>query len=101
MFAGKPFVATNAGGTADLALYPQPAGDGAQQARNGFIVDRNAEVIVTCLGRLSKARDLRDTMGRNGKANAMQNWSSERLLREMKQLYYELAASSKTKAQSA
>jgi glycosyltransferase involved in cell wall biosynthesis len=101
MFAGKPFVATNAGGTSELAIELAPAVEGVQQARNGFIVERTPDVIAGCLSRLSKDKDLRDAMGRSGRENAAKNWSSERLLQQTTQLYCELAGRSKSKSQGA
>jgi glycosyltransferase involved in cell wall biosynthesis len=101
MFAGKPFVATDAGGTSELALELEPAKAGIRQGKNGFIVDRNAETIATCLSDLARSPALREAMGRAGSARAQQNWSSERLVSEIKQLYYELSGHSKTQRHSA
>src|SRR5947199_4932401 len=83
MFAGRPFVATDAGGTADLALDLQPDdGNGIRTAQNGFIVERNSEAILTCLERLARDPSLRDTMGRTGQEHANENWGSARLIKE-------------------
>lgn len=101
MFAGKPFVATNAGGTSELMLELSPTVDGVQQAKNGFIVDSKPAVIAGCLSRLSRDKGLRDAMGRSGREHAVQNWSSERLLQQIGQLYYELAGRLKSKSQGA
>src|SRR4051812_3272785 len=101
MFAGKPFVATDAGGTSELALELQPTVGGVRRGRNGFIVESNAETIAKCLSGLGQDNALRESMGRAGRTHAEQNWSSERLLDEMKQLYYELAGGSERRAQSA
>jgi Glycosyltransferase len=66
MFAGRPFVATDAGGTSELALELEPAKAGIRQGKNGFIVDRNAETIATCLSDLARSPALREAMGRAG-----------------------------------
>jgi glycosyltransferase involved in cell wall biosynthesis len=100
MFAGKPFVATDAGGTSELAVKLQTRSDGIRKAKNGFIVESNAETIVKCLSGLAQDNTLRESMGRAGRTHAQQNWSSERLLEEMKQLYYELAGGSKRRAKA-
>jgi glycosyltransferase involved in cell wall biosynthesis len=92
MFAGKPFVATDAGGTSDLAIGLHDSGKpGIQEAENGFIVDRKANAIVDCLVRLQQDLSLRDAMGRRGQLHATENWDSTRLLVEMRQLYRDLA----------
>jgi len=101
MFAGKPFVATNAGGTADLALDLQLAGGGIQQGKNGFIVESKPEALVSCLRRLSRDRALREAMRKVGRVTATQDGSSERLLNEVEQLYCELTGDPKSKTQSA
>src|SRR3954468_19641130 len=101
MFAGKPFVATDAGGTAELALDLPPAGAGIRKGKNGFIVDRNAETIAHCLRGLVRDAALRESMGREGRAHAQHNWSSNRLVSEMKQLYFDLSGQSKTRSHSA
>ena len=100
-FAGKPFVATDAGGTSELVVDLGLASDGVRKGKNGFIVENEPATIAGCLGALAKDPALRESMGRAGRTHAQQNWSSERLLDEMKQLYYELAGGSKRRAQSA
>src|SRR3954469_24388504 len=101
MFAGKPFVATDAGGTSELALELQAAGNGIRKSKNGFIVDRNAETIAQSLVGLAQDAALRESMGREGRVHAQQSWSSNRLVSEIKQLYFELSGQSKTRSHSA
>jgi glycosyltransferase involved in cell wall biosynthesis len=102
MFAGKPFVATDAGGTSDLAVgLSAPSTSGIRQAENGFIVQRKSDAIVECLTRLAADQNLRETMGRMGREHAIQNWGADRLVKEIKQLYIELTRSAQTRAQSA
>jgi glycosyltransferase involved in cell wall biosynthesis len=101
MFAGKPFVATDAGGTSELALELQAASNGIRKGKNGLIVDRNAETIAQSLGGLARDAALRESMGREGRAHAQHNWSSNRLVSEMKQLYFDLSGQSKTRSHSA
>jgi glycosyltransferase involved in cell wall biosynthesis len=101
MFAAKPFVATDAGGTSELAVELEAASDGVRKGKNGFIVQSEAQKIAQCLDALAKSAALRESMGRAGRAHAQQNWSSERLLEEMKQLYHALTGRSKRRAHSA
>jgi glycosyltransferase involved in cell wall biosynthesis len=101
MFAAKPFVATDAGGTSELAVGLQAAEDGIRKAKNGFIVASDAATITRCLGDLANNPGMRESMGQAGQARARQNWTSERLLQEIKHLYYELASGAKSRGQSA
>src|SRR3954471_18409030 len=64
MFAAKPFVATDAGGTRDLAIGLNNKGGLIGQAQNGFIVERDAETMTMCLAKLATDLQLRETMGR-------------------------------------
>jgi glycosyltransferase involved in cell wall biosynthesis len=101
MFAGRPFVATDAGGTSDLAIgLRDSTTPGIRRAENGFIVERKAEAIVDCLAQVAKDPAMCTAMGQRGKEHATKNWSADRLLREMKQLYLELTDSAKARAQS-
>lgn len=102
MLAGKPFIATEAGGTSDLAIGLRDAlKPGIRQAENGFMVERKAEPIVDCLAQLATDAPLRAAMGRSGQEHALENWGADRLLIDMKKLYYELKGSSKATAQGA
>jgi len=101
MFAGKPFVATDAGGTAELVTDLAAECNGIRRGKNGFIVETKAEAIVSCLSGLAKEQALRESMGRAGQQSAKNNWASERLLTQIKQLYYGLAVTSNSRAQSA
>ena len=100
MFAARPFVATDAGGTSELALELKPLSAGIQQGTNGFIVDDRSESIIECLKILSNDASLRKSMGTHGHAFGLRGWSSTRLLAEMKSLYYDLANTSKGRAQA-
>jgi glycosyltransferase involved in cell wall biosynthesis len=100
MFASRPFIATNAGGTSDLAIGLTNEDGGIRQAKNGFIVERSPEAVNACLRKLAADAALRQTMGRCGHEHAVQNWSRERLVNEIKQLYYDLTASAKGRAQA-
>ena len=100
MFAAKPFAATDAGGTAELALELKPLKPGVQQAKNGLIVDREAESIVDCRKFLSADSGLREAMGRSGRESALRDWSSPRLLAEIKSLYYGLSGREEGRAQA-
>jgi glycosyltransferase involved in cell wall biosynthesis len=102
MFAGKPFVATDAGGTPDLAVdLSNSTSPAIKEGRNGFIVERKAEAITECLNRLASDPTLRETMGRTGQRHALQHWGADRLVREMKELYSNLTRSAKARAQGA
>src|SRR6185369_1940755 len=101
MFEGRAFAARVAGGTSELAIGLESPLDGVRRGKNGFIVESEVRKIAECLGALAQNAVLRDSMGWAGRTHAQQNWTSERLLEEMKQLYYELAGGSKRRAQSA
>ena len=100
MFAAKPFVATDAGGTRELAIGLDNKDGLIRQAQNGFIVERDAETMMTCLAKLVADPGLRETMGRGGQSHAVGNWGSQRLVNEIKQLYYDLTASAKSRTQA-
>jgi glycosyltransferase involved in cell wall biosynthesis len=91
MFAAKPFVATDAGGTSDLAInLRESVHPGIREGENGFIVERQTSAVVDCLVRLERDSKLRDVMGRRGQQHAIENWNSDRLLNDMRQLYCDL-----------
>ncbi len=64
MFAAKPFVATDAGGTSELAVELQLPVAGIQNAKNGFIVQRDARALVECLKNFATNAVLRLHNGR-------------------------------------
>ncbi len=100
MFAAKPFVATDAGGTSELAVELQLPVAGIQNAKNGFIVQRDARALVECLKNFATNESLGCTMGERGREHAVKNWGSENLLKEITQLYDELAGSAKSRARA-
>ena len=98
MLASRPFIATDAGGSAELAVELTPGVGGTQQGANGFIAEQRADAIVECLRRLARDPALRGAMGERGREHALKNWGGGRLVNEIKQLYYELAGSPKGRA---
>jgi glycosyltransferase involved in cell wall biosynthesis len=101
MFAARPFVATDAGGTADLAVELRDSAKPViRQAGNGFIVEQDAEAITESLAQLQRDPALGIAMGSRGHGHAMENWSSTRLLAEVEALYRDLTNSAKATAQA-
>ncbi|MCI0622337.1 MAG: glycosyltransferase [Acidobacteria bacterium] len=94
MAAGKPFVATEVGGVADLAVPPldrNPAA-GITRAANGFLTRPCPEAIVHCLEMLARNAELARQMGSAGRRLAMERFSGEQLLVQMTGLYNRLAS---------
>ena len=97
MAAGIPFVATNVGGVQDLAvgkLRPLPDNFG-MQASNGFLVSRNPDAFLHCLETLQQNPELKRQMGETGKMLASQQFSEERLVRDISLLYQGLLKESR------
>lgn len=94
MAAGKPFVATPAGGTVDLAIAPaQYEASGTTRYANGLIAIPSAIVISSALMSLVDDPALRAAMGEQGRSFALREYSSERLATDVKALYRRLTSS--------
>jgi glycosyltransferase involved in cell wall biosynthesis len=96
MACGKPVVATDVGGVRDLLL---------DRGNSGYIPTNNNPLITSrgiliksgdvyglsqALKQLIEDKDLRMAMGRAGQKFAYQNFSLDRLIRDMEKLYNEL-----------
>lgn len=92
MAAGKPFVSTSAGGVVDLALPPvlRKNGNGILHARNAFLVPPSADEMLDCLTVLASDPELRCRMGSAGQDFVLDQFSAERLVKEISGLYREL-----------
>jgi len=92
MAVGKPFVSVDVGGVRDLAMDAKALPDlpGAKQAGNGFLTQRNCDVLLECLKRVAFDPQLALDMGRMGCAMAHGKYSSERLKLDMAALYHQL-----------
>ena len=92
MAAGKPFVSVEVGGVGDLAMDAKamPNLPGAKQAGNGFITERNSNVLLQCLQQVAQDPQLAQDMGRMGCALAHGKYSSKRLKLDMAALYHQL-----------
>jgi len=92
MAAGKPFVSTQVGGVADLAVPPlEECGiPGLFQAANGFLSAADSAPILQGLERLSRDDALARSMGNVGRQFVLSLHTQERLNQEMAALYEEL-----------
>jgi glycosyltransferase involved in cell wall biosynthesis len=96
MAVGIPFVSTNVGAVADLAvgaLQKLPGGMG-QQARNGFLTERTADALYYSIGELISNPDLARQMGVAGRDFVMARFASDRLVSELTILYLGLLSKS-------
>jgi glycosyltransferase involved in cell wall biosynthesis len=91
MAAEKPLVTTPAGGVKDLLFGGEQSERGhLKQYSNGFMFT-SAEAAVNAIDRLSVSPELRQSMGKQGRAFALKNYSGERLVEDMRKMYYRLA----------
>jgi glycosyltransferase involved in cell wall biosynthesis len=94
MAAGRPFVATRVGAVPDLAvghLTDLPNGAG-QRAANGFLAQRSADALFACLKELAENPKNAEEMGAVARAFALEHFTADRLVEEMKLLYQLLLA---------
>ena len=92
MANARPLIATEVGGVVDL-LGEQAEDTGAFRiCEHGIGVRPNdASAFAEGLARLIGAKDLRHAMGSSGRRFVEQNYSKERLLKDVMNLYQELA----------
>jgi glycosyltransferase involved in cell wall biosynthesis len=89
MAVGLPFVSTNVGAVADLAvgdLHKLPGGLGLQ-AGNGFLTERTADALYYSIGELISNPYLAQQMGAAGRDFVMARFASDRLIEELTILY--------------
>jgi glycosyltransferase involved in cell wall biosynthesis len=92
MAVGLPFVATNVGAVADLAVGPLqdlPGGMG-YRAGNGYLTARTSNALGYSIGELIAQPELARQMGAVGYAFVNARFGSDRLVRELESLYLNL-----------
>jgi glycosyltransferase involved in cell wall biosynthesis len=94
MATGCPFVAFNVGGLLDLMAGAAQRYEGFNVYDNGILVNlRDTGTFVKAVGLLIQDPERRVRMGQMGKAFAFENFSKERLVRDMEALYEKLTFS--------
>jgi glycosyltransferase involved in cell wall biosynthesis len=97
MACGKPVIATDIGGVRDLLLDRR---DVSSSSTNNFplitprgILIRSGDVdgLSQAIQLLKKDKELREAMGRAGQQFARQNFSADRLIKDIENLYDELS----------
>ena len=89
MAVGLPFVSTNVGAVADLAvgsLHELPSGMGVRAA-NGFLAERTADALYYGIWQLISNPEVAKQMGAEGRNFVMARFCSSRLIEELKALY--------------
>ena len=89
MAAGRPFVATQVGGVADLMVgEPSPHPAGFDVYANGILTrPDDPDVLAAALAHLAERPDLRRAMGAVGQAAVLKRFGKERLVEEMEAIY--------------
>jgi glycosyltransferase involved in cell wall biosynthesis len=92
MAAGRPFVATQVGGVADLMVgEPSPHPAGFDVYANGILTrPDDPDGLEAALTHLAARPDLRRAMGAVGQAAVLKRFGKERLVEEMEAIYAEL-----------
>ena len=94
MATGRPFVAFDVGGMADLMSGMGRPCEGFNVFDNGVLVGpRDIHAFARAIDLLVRDPELRVRMGQAGKAFAFQNFSKERLAQDMEALYRKLTVS--------
>jgi glycosyltransferase involved in cell wall biosynthesis len=94
MAVGLPFVSTNVGAVADLAVGPLqelPAGMGCR-AGNGFLTVRTRDALYYCIQVLISHPNDATNMGEEGQAFVTARFAADRLVGELTSLYLALLA---------
>jgi glycosyltransferase involved in cell wall biosynthesis len=92
MAAGLPFVATDVGAVADLAvgkLQELPHGMG-RRGSNGFLTARTPEALYYSVEQLIENPQIAKQMGAAGREFVMKRFASDRLVKELTALYQDL-----------
>ena len=93
MAAGRPFVSTVVGGVADLLGATVSEHDGFRVCDRGVGIDsRSPDDFRKGLIYLAKNERLRETLALRGQRYAREVYSKERLFRDIRKLYLDLAA---------
>jgi glycosyltransferase involved in cell wall biosynthesis len=93
MASGKPFVATDVGGIADLMVGPPRQMSGFRVFSNGILADSAAGAIADAVLYLLDRAEIRREMGKAGRNFVAKQYSHERLADDLEQLYRQLALS--------
>jgi glycosyltransferase involved in cell wall biosynthesis len=94
MATGRPFVAFNVGGMADLVTGIAQKYEWFDVFDNGILVrPRDVSAFVKAIALLVQDPERRTRMGQTGRAFAFQNFSKERLVKDMEALYKKLTVS--------
>jgi glycosyltransferase involved in cell wall biosynthesis len=93
MAVGLPFVATNVGAVADLAVRPlnDLPGKMGYRAGNGYLTERTTDALYYSIRELIANPDIARQMGSVGRAFVNARFASDRLVRELKNLYLTLS----------
>lgn len=76
--AGKPVVSTNVGGVEDIVSH----------GKTGFVTNVNdVETFVSYINMLIESKELRDKMGAKGHQAVIKQYSKQRLVKDVKNLY--------------
>jgi glycosyltransferase involved in cell wall biosynthesis len=95
----RPVIATAVGGVVDLLGREVEAADGYHMCERGVLVEgQNAESFARGLARLIENDTLRRELAVHGRDFVLHNYSKERLLRDVSELYAELTPSESIKA---
>lgn len=92
MAAGLPFVSTDVGGVRDLAAgecIPMPPEHGLRAA-NGYLTPRRADALLHAIDRMVSDRSQSREMGAQGRQFVRERFAANRLVNDMRELYFEL-----------
>ena len=85
--SGTPVLATAVGGTPEMIRHSE----------NGWlVVARDPKPLATAMLKLLREATLRESLGQNGRSEAVLRFSTDRYLREIEALYREVLAGGKT-----
>lgn len=88
MASGRPFVATNVGGTSDLTCGPVDHHDGFDIHGNGILAHkRDPETLTAAVRILLGSAQRRAEMGTAGRSFVLQIFAKERLAEDLEHLY--------------
>jgi glycosyltransferase involved in cell wall biosynthesis len=93
MASGKPFVASDVGGTRDLMLGAPECFEGMQIYENAILVPRDCTGLTRAIRFLLERPSLRVSMGMAGRQFVQKTFSLQRLTNDLEQLYLSLAKS--------
>lgn len=93
MASGKPVISTRVGGVSDLLGETRTSIEGFDICERGIAVPSGSEeIFAKGLIYLAKDEKLREALGQNGRSFVHSNYSKQRLISDIKELYRKLAA---------